>query len=90
MKSDNGAGQPCRPPNSQMIRMMGRGIPISHNNSPRATVSSPVLFDITVNVLSRRWFPRRRADVAGRSRPEAFELARASAELDNQSGQRTR
>src|SRR6202011_4064726 len=32
--------QPCSPPSSQMIRMIGIGIPISHNSKPRPMVSS--------------------------------------------------
>ena len=29
--------QPCRPPRSQMIKMIGSGIPSSHNSNPRPT-----------------------------------------------------
>jgi hypothetical protein len=35
--------QPCSPPSSQMIRMIGIGIPISHNSKPR-----PMLFLLTI------------------------------------------
>jgi hypothetical protein len=33
--SSSPTDHPCRPPNSQMIRMIGSGIPISHNNNAR-------------------------------------------------------
>ena len=34
--------QPCRPPNTQIKRMIGSGMPRSHNNSPRPMTSSCV------------------------------------------------